>query len=167
MAYSKPANEAMSSTNNTKYVYDDINPKPEIRIIELLPPASSEPSALHCKLVSKNLSCKPIYEALSYAWGEGNFVDRIQFPTGQLNITSSLAAALRRLRYLDRTRWLWADAICINQECTIERGFQVALMTQIYGNAQKVLAWLGVGTEETSDAIYTLRDVASYCRSGA
>ncbi len=150
----------MSSTNNIKYVYDDINPKTEIRIIELLPPASSEPSALHCKLVSKNLSCKPEYEALSYAWGEANYVDRIQLPTGQLDITSSLAAALRRLRYPDRTRRLWADAICINQKCTIEKEFQVALMSQIYGNAQNVLAWLGVGTEETSNAIYALRDVA-------
>ncbi|KAG5807705.1 hypothetical protein H9Q74_007679 [Fusarium xylarioides] len=38
---------------------------------------------------------------------------------------------------------LWIDAICINQDDIAERNSQVAMMSQIYGSARCVVAWLG------------------------
>jgi hypothetical protein len=38
---------------------------------------------------------------------------------------------------------LWVDAACINQGNGPERSSQVGLMSQIYGRAVAVLAWLG------------------------
>lgn len=92
-----------SSTHSKPYVYTSINPKTEIRIIELFQPALPDRDALHCNLTSVKLSDNPSYEALSYAWGEPVFDGRIQVPTGQLAITSTLASALRQLRHpIDR-----------------------------------------------------------------
>lgn len=41
---------------------------------------------------------------------------------------------------------LWVDALCINQNDTLERGTQVQLMTQIYSGAASVHSWLGEAT---------------------
>jgi len=38
---------------------------------------------------------------------------------------------------------LWIDAICINQNDVIEKNHQVAMMGQIYTQAQRVVVWLG------------------------
>lgn len=38
---------------------------------------------------------------------------------------------------------LWIDALCINQNSTIERNHQVARMGEIYSHARNVIAWLG------------------------
>ncbi|EXK24046.1 hypothetical protein FOMG_19208 [Fusarium oxysporum f. sp. melonis 26406] len=46
----------------------------------------------------------------------------------------------------------WIDAICINQDDIQERNSQVAMMSQIYGSAQGVLAWLGEVDDTTQVA---------------
>jgi hypothetical protein len=46
----------------------------------------------------------------------------------------------------DRYRFcgfLWADAICINQEDYVERSKQVVMMGEIYSQAKTVIVWLG------------------------
>jgi hypothetical protein len=47
------------------------------------------------------------------------------------------------IRFPDRRRFIWADAICINQSDLQERSQQVRLMGNIYRNAERVLIWLG------------------------
>ncbi|KAH8171121.1 ATPase family associated with various cellular activities (AAA) domain-containing protein [Sarocladium implicatum] len=39
--------------------------------------------------------------------------------------------------------YIWADAICINQDDQDEKAQQIPLMAQIYGKCQSVLMWLG------------------------
>jgi hypothetical protein len=83
------------------------------------------------------------YEALSYTWGTAtNIPITINNEHGFL-VTENLAAALRRLRRTVEPRWLWIDAICIDQNNTAERGQQVAMMGEIYKRANAVLIWLG------------------------
>jgi hypothetical protein len=41
-------------------------------------------------------------------------------------------------------KFLWADAVCINQQDNEERGNQVRRMPLIYANAQRVLVWLNL-----------------------
>jgi hypothetical protein len=40
-------------------------------------------------------------------------------------------------------KWLWIDAICINQSDSAERSQQIFLMLEIYSQAPGVLVWLG------------------------
>jgi hypothetical protein len=98
------------------YEYQPIdNPKGKIRILILLPPASSDDPELRCHLTTAEISDSPSYEALSYCWGTEALTERIYLPSGTLVITKHLATGLRRLRYRDRPRHLWVDAVCINQ----------------------------------------------------
>jgi hypothetical protein len=58
-------------------------------------------------------------------------------------VTSNLEAALRHLRYRHQPRFLWVDALCINQSDLQERASQVLLMDFIYRMAFNVHVWLG------------------------
>jgi ABC-type antimicrobial peptide transport system ATPase subunit len=47
------------------------------------------------------------------------------------------------MRFSDKPRVLWIDAICINQSSLSERSDQVALMSTIYSRANRNLVYLG------------------------
>ena len=99
----------------------------------------------------------PSYEAVSYAWshvkGEG-----VILVSGDRTIVPAAAEeALRNLRYSDRPRTLWLDAICIDQENTEERNQQVALMHEIYKKTTRTVIWLGKADESTIVAIDTIK----------
>lgn len=137
-----------------------IHPKTEMRIIELQPARFTGSEPLHCNLIATKLSDKPSYEALSYAWGNPVFTESVQSAGNDLAITSSLASALRRLRYNNGVRRIWVDAVSINQQDDTEKNHQLPLMAQIYENSQRVLAWLGDGDEQTHTAIQQLRELS-------
>ncbi|KAI0190289.1 heterokaryon incompatibility protein-domain-containing protein [Xylaria flabelliformis] len=113
------------------------------RILRLLPGTVESPLAgeiRHAHL-DDNLH-PPVYEALSYCWGDATEVDRIAIGSSYLPLTFSLRAALLRLRSLDVERDIWVDAICINQSDVDERSREVQFMHLIYTNAFQVLIWL-------------------------
>lgn len=60
----------------------------------------------------------------------------------ELSIGSQAYDVLRAMQ-TSKTRWVWLDAICIDQTHAPERSQQVKLMAVIYNNAQSVTAWLG------------------------
>jgi hypothetical protein len=64
-------------------------------------------------------------------------------------VTRNLFDALKALRYADKTRLLWVDALCINQDDTIDRTTQVNLMAEIYKNALRTVVWLGPATSKS------------------
>lgn len=146
---------------HSEYVYAPTDSQVEIRILELFPPNPRDPTKLHGQLVRKTVDSLPKYEALSYAWGESVRPDTIQLATGRMRITENLASALRELRYCDRSRRLWVDAICVNQQDSNEKGHQVALMSKVYRNARSGLVWLGEDNNSTREAISYLRRLAN------
>ncbi|KAH7021368.1 heterokaryon incompatibility protein-domain-containing protein [Microdochium trichocladiopsis] len=84
------------------------------------------------------------YDALSYTWGDGGNTHHLQCHGADLSITKNLCQALLELRYSGSTpRWLWVDAICINQEDDNDKAIQIRNMLFIYKQASKVVAWLG------------------------
>jgi hypothetical protein len=156
-----PANMADSElTLNVSYQYQPIDPKDEIRILIVSPPASSDPTTIHGELFTAKLSEKPPYEALSYCWGAEVFPEMLHLSGGVLAITDNLAAALRQLRHPEQCRRLWVDAVCINQRDNQEKNHQVSLMSQVYRNATTVLVWLGEGNENMREAIKTMKELA-------
>jgi hypothetical protein len=65
----------------------------------------------------------------------------------EVSVTGSLDKALRTLRYEDRARVLWIDALCINQHDIAEKSGQVQEMGNIYSCADGVVIWLDCPSE--------------------
>jgi hypothetical protein len=98
------------------------------------------------------------YEALSYAWGDpkAESLIPIKTDTGFVKlcpITANLGAALRRLHVKGRDRYLWIDALCINQNNVEEKDQQVSMMDRIYQMARRVCVWLGPGSPDSDRAM--------------
>jgi hypothetical protein len=120
----------------------------QTRLIVLLPGTWDDPIKCNLKVVQlENTNCDK-YEALSYHWGERDQDKTIEVHDHQFMATKSLFTALRRFRYPDRERLLWADAISINQAYTPERNEQVGIMMEVYSQCTKVLVWLGECSEQ-------------------
>lgn len=124
-----------------------------IRILELQPGKQDDP--IQCKLRCAELGKTSPYECLSYEWhpetSPGTVT--IQCEGNPIDAAANLHAALRALRYPDKPRILWVDALCINQNDMAERNKQIPLMTQIYQSASCVIMWLGPLGEMTEKAI--------------
>ena len=124
-------------------IYSTLNPDMgQFRLLVLLP-STEDASQLECQLRIASFNDHESYEALSYVWGEPKFTASIKLDNIPFLITPRLDEALRCLRYPDKPRVLWVDALCIDQGNNNERRYQVGLMRQIYSNCQSGLVWLG------------------------
>jgi hypothetical protein len=92
--------------------------------------------------VSVDSELCPSFTALSYTWGSMSKHAVIWIDSKSFAITINLLAALRHLRSEHDDRWVWVDAVCINQSDDAEKTLQVPNMHTIYRNAQSCLAWL-------------------------
>jgi hypothetical protein len=106
----------------------------------------------------------PDFEALSYAWGSTE--DPVDIFIGEsgsctLAVTRNLAEALPFLPFENKTRVLWIDAICVNQQDKAERSSQVQRMADIYSKAARVLIWLGPASGDSSVALDCMKLVSS------
>ena len=62
--------------------------------------------------------------------------------------------------------WLWIDALCIDQLDARERTHQVGIMSEIFGRADQVVAWLGPPYDNSEHAMTTIAGYSSdphYC----
>jgi hypothetical protein len=123
--------------------YTELNTDQDLIRLLHLSPASSEDEIIRCRFTVALLDNNPEYEALSYAWGDIEDTLPIEVEGSVVQITSNLHSALKHLRFNELERTLWVDALCINQENFRERKHQVSRMSSIYGQAWKVVVWLG------------------------
>jgi hypothetical protein len=129
------------STNNFRYA--PLNSENlEIRLLKLHPSTDFR-AVVCCELSHVSLNEYPLYEPLSYTWGDPTVTENISLNGQSFAVTSNLRSALKHLRLLDEPRWLWVDAICIDQLDVLEQNLQVRQMRAIYENAPKTLVWLG------------------------
>ena len=115
----------------------------EFRLLIVSPGTTDD--RLQCALrnVSFDEAFLPQYETISYCWGDLRTHEIITVDGSRLQVPPSAAAALRRMRKPNTERFLWLDAICINQEDNAERSNQVTLMGDIYKHGVKNLIYLG------------------------
>jgi hypothetical protein len=133
----------------TDKIYAPLQGELYIRVMKLHKGEQEDP--LHCTLSQIPLDGPDDYDfqAISYVWGHKYppktlfCNDKHRLTPIPLEITASLHSAPVRFRHPDRDRWLWADAVCINQDDPAEKSKQVLLMAQIYTNASRTLIWLG------------------------
>ncbi|KAN0071429.1 Heterokaryon incompatibility protein (HET) domain containing protein [Elaphomyces granulatus] len=150
--------------------------------IRLLRIRSGTDEPIRCSLEIVHLKDRPLYDCLSYTWGDPLYHD-LSAPedrrpvTGQRTIpiycdglavlvTKNLHDVLRELvrdkrssRQVHQQDRIWIDAVCINQEDTLEKDHQVNIMGQIYSKAQTVIVWLGIYTRYTDTAIDVLNQL--------
>ena len=154
-----PSSPETSGPNDTFGVYRDDLSKlnasegDHIRLL-FCPRTDSENVRYVLKTVS--LQSAPKYSALSYSWSyktlprspreqqvpDSRSLD-FYWTSEQLRVSSDLQHALECLVVSQSCRWLWVDAVCINQSNAAEKGDQVTKMKSIYEGAQQVFVWLG------------------------
>ncbi|KAK4556711.1 hypothetical protein LTR86_006282 [Recurvomyces mirabilis] len=113
---------------------------------------------LEGELEEVSLEENPEYAALSYSWALANGDDSKSevihlhckcsnddsIHEKEVAITRNLYDGLIRIRTnITKPLPLWVDALCIDQNNSIERQQQVACMAQIYSKASLVIVWIG------------------------
>jgi hypothetical protein len=166
-------NEALTIDNCTNnpsdasgFVYSPLhNPTKEIRLLVLKSKYQSERGSyrynIECslRLVPLYLLSITNYEALSYTWGSPeDGVRGIRLGGKPFDVRINLWWALDHLRYPDRPRILWIDALCIDQSNEIERNHQVRQMGLVYREASKVIVWLGLPAANSNAAFEFIVD---------
>ncbi|KAL6250502.1 hypothetical protein RBB50_002804 [Rhinocladiella similis] len=133
-------------SNNDLGIYTPLSEFDEIRLL-VLEPAEDDAAVLVGRLKPTQLRNRPIFEALSWVWGDDKHVEEINLQGSFWNVSKQLTDALRSLRRPDRPRTIWVDALCINQgtakDALDERSRQVRLMRYIYPAASHVIIWMG------------------------
>lgn len=137
--------------------------KKEIRLLVLKPGVGEEP--LQCAFQQAFLVDRtPQYETISYVWGDAMIRGTVILNGNPLDIPESAENVLRRVRYADKDRLLWIDAVCINQGDVVERASQVILMSDIFTKTHRTLVWLGPDSESTPTAIESIKLMANELR---
>lgn len=147
----------------TAYRYSPLPPEDgAVRLLRLIP---SKDGAVGIKCELFNYSPEPdtdihLYDALSYVWGDSKKVQPISIDDHDYNVTENLHAALLHLRDRYFERIIWIDAICINQTDEQEKGRQIQAMAKIYGQANRVIVWLGAAADESGQTLQCIRATA-------
>jgi len=139
-----------------KYTYEPLRlsrsiEDTKVRLIELLPETK-------CKMIACNMHCFslsdcPQYVAISYTWGSPLVIKEMRINNKQFYVRENLWWCLYNMRTSQRWRFLWIDALCINQDDIPERNRQVPRISLIYTAAMTVVVWLGSATDESNLAI--------------
>ncbi|KAF5497113.1 Heterokaryon incompatibility protein 6, OR allele [Colletotrichum siamense] len=108
----------------------------------------------------------PNYYAISYVWGPNVKDKAILCNEKTTYITPKLFEALHQIReHVGQQIILWTDSLCINQDNEEEKSHQVALMSQIYARASRVLVHLAGGDDgRASKAGSLIRERDAYVR---
>jgi hypothetical protein len=121
----------------------------EFRLLRLL---KGDQDPIQCQLFVTRLTPPDQtqqYASLSYTWGSELTPCDIIVNGINIEVTVNVYLALRDLRFLEKDRLLWIDALSINQSDEEEKSHQVQQMGSIYRNAERVMIWLGQATYET------------------
>jgi hypothetical protein len=142
----------------------------QIRVLAILP-CLHHSARIRCELHHVDLDDLDeapfdFYEALSYTWGESEASESIKLNGRTFYIRPNLGDAIRRLRVRgvgpSYRRFLWVDAICINQEDLAERRSQVLKMRRIYESAEQVIGWLGEAADDSDMAMDLIDTMTDY-----
>ncbi len=128
-----------------------------------------------CEVWHQALTKSREFDALSYVWGSPEELDPANFylrnphheyPTAtselqRLPILSNLRGALCRLRLPNEDRFVWVDALCINQLDPAEKSQQVPIMGKICQSARSVFIWLGEEADDSDLALSFIPQVTN------
>ncbi|KAH7144164.1 heterokaryon incompatibility protein-domain-containing protein [Dactylonectria estremocensis] len=148
-----PSNDRSDDANKNEHGLDGR----QIRILVIEPGKYGD--KLICQLETVDLDQKPDFEALSYCWGDKLSMETVLVNDHYHQVTTNLYGALQRLRYNDKPRMIWVDAVCINQKDDNEKAHQVNMMKYIFTTATSTTLFIGdyqdddIPLERTMDEI--------------
>ncbi|KAB8291751.1 hypothetical protein EYC80_006546 [Monilinia laxa] len=143
----------------TKLKYKPLKSTTAIRLVVIHPGSGDNP--MECHLIHTEVG-ETAYEALSYEWKESSQNGpMIIVNDKRIIIRENLYHALKQIRHPETDRYIWIDALCINQRKVKERNAQVQIMGDIYSGASKVIVWLGNAEDKSDDAIKMLQDISA------
>ncbi|KAK0710844.1 heterokaryon incompatibility protein-domain-containing protein [Lasiosphaeris hirsuta] len=153
--------QSPSTQHLYQHLYQPLPKRGSLRTATIHPGTPDDDIVISMQQVKFDDNNAAEFEALSYVWGSPDnpeviFVCDKSGNHTTLGVTRNLACALRHVRYANRPRTMWIDAICIDQSNEAEKGPQVAMMSDIYQQAPIVVAWLGPerdGSEQAMDQI--------------
>jgi hypothetical protein len=116
-----------------------------IRLVRISPVRSN--GVICCETRVFRLGTPEQYTALSYTWGSP-LAQRPIFLDGRPHLVPHglwrfLEQAGDLGKQLPAYRWLWIDALSIDQRSRYERSYQVSIMASIFLTAEHVIVWLG------------------------
>jgi hypothetical protein len=132
----------------TTYKYAAILTQRTIRLLRL----DSTQGTVSCTLETMKLDDAPPFWAVSYVWGSEENGQLLKIDgsstsdAGYIQITSNCAEAIKSLIPMG-VRYLWIDAVCINQRDTREKEVQIPLMRHIYPQASLVVGYLNTDSK--------------------
>jgi hypothetical protein len=148
----------------SQYCYSPLSPRDDsIRLLRLKPDKDRS-ADIHCELFEYSLrdcSGSHLYEALSYVWGRSQNKLHIFIHGCSFDVTDNLHEALLELRNHTLERTIWVDAICINQTTLEEKERQIKIMAKVYGQAARVIVWLGEAATDSDQALNTIHIAGS------
>ena len=139
---------------------------PNIRLLTVLPGHDDDKIFCQLRVASlQQVANNATYESLSYCWGGEDASMCISLhnafeaeeQASAFHVRPNLYSALCALRFHDRPRTLWVDAVCINQADEREKSAQIPLMRQIFEGAIRTLVWLGGSTSDSEPAVRLVR----------
>jgi hypothetical protein len=128
---------------STQYTYTPLPSPHHIRILHLQPQSNDPQDTIRATLQQVSLEARPFYNTLSYVWGPKDDPDQIILVEDHpFSIKQILFDALLELQPQPNAKplFIWIDQICINQANIQERGFQVAIMGEVYRLCTKTIA---------------------------
>lgn len=137
---------------STQYQYHRLSTKSTVRLIKLK--SSKVEDRIACKIRYTEQSTAE-YDALSYLWGDPTSTRKILISNEDDREWTSFYVHENLWAFLDNAwqrkmfdRWIWTDRICLNQNDDEEKKEQIPRMADIYYNAVRVIAWLGLSVSQ-------------------
>ena len=152
---------AIGTAITSSFPYSPLNESThEIRLLKLCHKSDFDPGKpKFWTLNHASLDDTPPYVALSYAWGDPTAVSSVLINDEAVWVAKNLHEALENLSRLPDSPYIWADAICINQDDHVEKASQVSLMDRIYSQSSHIMIWLGPPADSVTEALILLSDL--------
>lgn len=105
-------------------VYDDTQLH-QIRLLELQP-GQTHSGHIRCRMKTVSLSDPPLYEAVSYVWGNPSDIVLIEVNGTPFGVTKKLLGRARTYPASSLSQLTLGDTICINQQKGSERNDRIS-----------------------------------------
>lgn len=137
-----------------EFVYSPLNTdRKEIRVLQLERTVEAQAPLCFRMLTISLLGPCQNYCAVSYTWGTNSALAEIYINGQRIEVPTSSVEALRGILHVLQSSKdglytpLWIDAICIQHN---EKSWHVAMMKDVYSQAEYVLIWLGSVDDRTA-----------------
>ena len=94
------------------------------------------------KICEHPLEKAPPYDAISYTWDNQEMDQTLQLHKGIIKTTKNVVHIISKRASWMQARYLWIDAICIDQSNILEKQSQIRKMRDIYTFAKRTIAWI-------------------------